>query len=51
VQREFQPTVYHLANRNNGAIYTGVASNLLQRIHQHGEALMTLIVRGLRDGS
>ena len=37
MQREFQPTVYLLANRKNGAIYTGVTSNLLQRIHQHRE--------------
>lgn len=37
MQREFQPTVYLLANRKNGAIYTGVTSNLLQRIRQHRE--------------
>ena len=37
MQREFQPTVYLLANRKNGAIYTGVTSNLMQRIHQHRE--------------
>ena len=37
MQREFQPTVYLLANRRNGAIYTGVTSNLIQRIHQHRE--------------
>ena len=37
MQREFQPTVYLLANRKNGAIYTGVTSNLIQRIHQHRE--------------
>ena len=37
MQREFQPTVYLLANRRNGAIYTGVTSNLVQRIHQHRE--------------
>ena len=39
MQREFQPTVYLLANRKNGAIYTGVTSNLLQRIHQHREGM------------
>ena len=37
MQREFQPTVYLLPNRKNGAIYTGVTSNLIQRIHQHRE--------------
>ena len=35
MQREFQPTVYLLANRRNGAIYTGVTSRLLPRIHEH----------------
>jgi putative endonuclease len=40
VQREFQPTVYLLANRKNGAIYTGVTSNLLQRIQQHRDGLI-----------
>jgi putative endonuclease len=40
VQREFQPTVYLLANRKNGAIYRGVTSNLLQRIQQHRDGLI-----------
>ena len=40
MQREFQPTVYLLANRRNGAIYTGVTSDLPQRIHQHREGLI-----------
>ena len=35
MQREFQPTVYLVANKRNGALYTGVTSNLIQRIHQH----------------
>ena len=35
MQREFQPTVYLLANRRNGTIYTGVTSRLVQRIQQH----------------
>jgi len=29
------PAVYILANRKNGTIYTGVTSNLIQRINQH----------------
>jgi putative endonuclease len=37
VQREFQPTVYLLANRRNGATYTGITSRFLQRIQQHRE--------------
>ena len=32
-----QPAVYIMANRRNGTLYTGVTSNLLQRIHQHRE--------------
>jgi putative endonuclease len=37
VLRDFGPTVYLLASRKNGAIYTGVTSNLVQRIGQHRE--------------
>ncbi len=33
--KDFQPAVYILANRKNGAIYTGVTSNLMLRIQQH----------------
>ncbi len=32
---EFSPTVYLLASRRNGTVYTGVTSNLLARIAQH----------------
>jgi putative endonuclease len=32
---DFQPTVYSLANRKTGALYTGATSNLMQRISQH----------------
>ena len=32
-----QPAVYILANRKLGALYTGVTSNLPQRIFQHRE--------------
>jgi len=35
MQREFLPTVYLLASRRNGTVYTGATSNLLQRIAQH----------------
>ena len=31
----FQPTVHILASRKNGTLYTGVTSDLIQRIHQH----------------
>jgi putative endonuclease len=30
-----QPAVYMVANRRNGTLYTGVTSNLPQRIWQH----------------
>ena len=35
MHRDFQPVVYIMANRRYGTIYTGVTSNLLQRIGQH----------------
>jgi putative endonuclease len=34
---DFQPTVYLLASKRNGTLYTGVTSNLPARIHQHRE--------------
>jgi putative endonuclease len=37
MQREFSPCVYLLASARNGTVYTGVTSNLLQRIAQHRE--------------
>ena len=30
-----QPAVYILANKKNGTLYTGVTSNLIQRVFQH----------------
>ena len=33
------PCVYIMANDSNGTLYTGVTSNLPQRIHQHREGL------------
>ena len=35
MQREFGPTVYILASKRNGTLYTGVTSNLLSRVHRH----------------
>ena len=37
--RTFEPCVYLLANRYRGAIYTGVTSDLMARIHQHREEI------------
>ena len=32
-----QPAVYIMASKRNGTIYTGVTSNLVQRVWQHRE--------------
>ena len=35
-----QPVMYMMASKRNGAIYTGVTSNLIQRAWQHREELV-----------
>ena len=35
-----QPAVYIMANKRNGTLYTGVTSNLVQRVQQHRERLV-----------
>jgi len=35
-----QPCVYMLASRRNGTLYTGVTSNLVQRVWQHQNNLV-----------
>jgi putative endonuclease len=37
---ELLPTVYLLASKRNGTLYTGVTSNLMSRVHQHREGLV-----------
>ena len=37
---DFQPAVYLVANRRQGAIYTGVTSDLVRRIWQHREGVV-----------
>ena len=32
-----EPAVYIMANKRNGTLYTGVTSNLVQRVWQHRE--------------
>jgi putative endonuclease len=33
------PAVYIVTNRRNGTLYTGVTSNLIQRIYQHKQKI------------
>ncbi|MDM3871132.1 GIY-YIG nuclease family protein [Porticoccus sp. W117] len=35
-----QPAIYILANKRNGTLYTGVTSDLVQRIWQHKQHLV-----------
>ena len=35
----FQPTVYIMANRKQGALCTGVTSNLMDRVRQHRDEI------------
>jgi putative endonuclease len=37
LNKNFQPTVYIMVSRNYGTNYTGVTSNLLQRLYQQRE--------------
>ena len=49
MQREFQPTVYLLASRKNGALYTGVTSDLVKRVHEHREGVVPGFTK-IREG-
>lgn len=40
-----QPAVYIMANRRNGTIYTGVTSDLVQRVWQHRESKIGFTAR------
>ncbi len=40
MREDFQPTVYLLTSHRNGTFYTGVTSNLMQRLYQHRESVM-----------
>jgi putative endonuclease len=40
MKRPFQPAVYIVANGRNGAIYTGVTSDLSKRVWEHREGVV-----------
>ena len=40
MRETFQPCVYIMASKRHGTLYTGVTSNLMQRIAQHREGLI-----------
>lgn len=35
------PAIYIMANKKHGTLYIGVTSNLLQRVYQHNNGLMS----------
>jgi putative endonuclease len=40
MKREISPVTYIVASQRNGTIYTGVTSNLMQRLWQHREGVI-----------
>ncbi len=40
--KTMHPCVYIMANKKNGTLYTGVTSNLVQRVHQHKQSTLKI---------
>jgi len=40
MKREINPTVYILASRKNGTLYTGVTADLVKRLYEHRNGLI-----------
>ncbi|MES2175651.1 MAG: GIY-YIG nuclease family protein [Pseudomonadota bacterium] len=40
MKREISPTVYILASRKNGTLYTGVTADLVKRLYEHRNGLI-----------
>lgn len=40
MMREISPTVYILASRKNGTLYTGVTADLIKRLYEHRNGLI-----------
>lgn len=40
MKREISPTVYILASRRNGTLYTGVTVDLVKRLYEHRNGLI-----------
>jgi putative endonuclease len=45
MRADFQPCVHILASKRNGTLYTGVTSNLVGRIQQHRDGLVSGFAR------
>ena len=44
MKRDLAPVVYITASARNGTLYVGVTSNLMQRVAQHRQGTIDLLV-------
>lgn len=35
-----EPAIYIMANKKNGTLYTGITSDIIQRVYQHKEGIL-----------